>query len=160
MEDFFIEKYKLYHNDVYRIAYSFTLNKQDSEDILQKTFIKFYKNCLKLQNCKDDYIKKWLLKVTINETKDFLKSFWRKHKSDMVNFEEFNCKEQPQYHTDLLYALNKIDKKYRIPFYLYYYEGYDIKEISSIMCLSESAIKSRLSRGREKIKNELEGTND
>ena len=156
MEDIFIEKYKKYHNDIYRIAYSYTLNIQDSEDILQKTFIKFYKNINKLKKCEDEYIKKWLFKVTVNETKDFLKSFWRNHKIDHINIEDKKYTDNLQYKSELLTALNNTDKKYRIPFYLYYYEGYEIKEIANIMNLSESAIKSRLSRVRNKLKTELE----
>ncbi len=58
--------------------------------------------------------------------------------------------------SDLIISMGNISKKYRIPLYLYYYEGYSIAEISSIMNINESTIKSRLVRGREKLKNELE----
>lgn len=156
MEDFFIEKYKKYHDDVYRLAYSYTLNMQDSEDILQRTFIKFYKNIDKFVKGEDEYIKRWLFKVSVNEAKDVLKSFWRVHKVDNNDFENLKYAEDNPKDYDLLQALNNIDKKYRITFYLYYYEGYEIKEIANIMHLSESAIKSRLSRMRDKLKIELE----
>lgn len=156
LENYFIKNYKKFHNDIYRIAYSYTLNVQDSEDILQKTFIKFYKNITKFQNAEDDYIKRWLFKVAVNEAKDFLKSFWRTHKTDSTDFENIKSTENGPANYELLSALNNIDKKYRIPFYLYYYEGYDIKEIADIMKLSESAIKSRLSRVKDKLKSELE----
>ena len=50
--------------------------------------------------------------------------------------------------------LQSLDEKYRIVLLLYYGEGFSIKEIAQILELTESAIKSRLSRGREQVKQE------
>lgn len=154
MDEFFIDKYKKCHNDVYRLAYSYTLNKSDSEDIVQKVFLKFYSNISKFVSKNDDDIKKWLIKVSVNETKDFLKSFWKVHKEDNLDFINYSLEETNKY--NLFEALRNINKKYRLPFYLYYYEGYDINEISKMMNLSVSCIKSRLSRGKEKLRKELD----
>lgn len=154
MDEFFIDKYKKYHNDVYRLAYSYTLNKSDSEDIVQKVFLKFYSNISKFVSKNDDDIKKWLIKVSVNETKDFLKSFWKVHKEDNLDFINYGLEETNKY--NLFEALRNINKKYRLPFYLYYYEGYDINEISKMMNLSVSCIKSRLARGKEKLRKELD----
>jgi RNA polymerase sigma-70 factor (ECF subfamily) len=56
----------------------------------------------------------------------------------------------------LIDSLKKVNVLYRIPLYLYYYEGYNIEEISKIMKLSISNTKQRLSRGRDLLKGELE----
>ena len=53
-------------------------------------------------------------------------------------------------------TLNKLNKKYRIPIYLYYYEGYSIEEIAKLLKISKSAIKMRLSRAKEILKKEME----
>ena len=45
---------------------------------------------------------------------------------------------------------------YRSTLYLYYYEGYSIKEIANIIKKSESAVKMRLTRGKEELKKEME----
>jgi RNA polymerase sigma-70 factor (ECF subfamily) len=45
--------------------------------------------------------------------------------------------------------------KYREVIVLHYLEGYGIKEIAAALSLSESAVKMRLTRGRELLKSEL-----
>ena len=44
MGERFNELYQLYKNDIYRLAYSYLLNEQDSEDVIQKVYIKLYNN--------------------------------------------------------------------------------------------------------------------
>lgn len=147
----FEEVYALYNKDVFRLAYSYVLNKEDAEDILQRVFVKLYKN-KKILSLNSVDIKKWLFKVCSNEAKDLLKSPWRKLIKNVDNEKEII---KPK--SDLLEILPSIAAEYRIPLYLYYYEGYSIKEIASILKKSESAIKMRLSRGKEKLKKEMEG---
>ena len=92
--------------------------------------------------------------VSVNNAKDLLKSSWKKLTLRLdSDINSYNMNENATF--DLLKA---IPKDYRIPLYLYYYEGYKIKEIAKIMKKSESAIKMSLVRGREKLKIELEGT--
>ena len=73
MEEDFIKFYKKYYNDVFRLAYSYTLNSQDSEDICQRTFTKFYKY-LKRNNFEEEKVKAFLFKVAINDSKNILVS--------------------------------------------------------------------------------------
>lgn len=154
MDTLFTEIYKKYHNEVYRLAYGYTMNFADAEDIMQQTFIKLYNNINKFKSV-DENVKKWLFKVAINEAKDNLKTFWKKNKTDTDNLENIISVNDSE-KNELLYSLAKIDKKYRIPFYLHYYEGYNAKEIAKIMHLSESAVKSRILRAKEKILKEME----
>ena len=58
----------------------------------------------------------------------------------------------------LVDALNNINPDYRIPLYLFYYEGYSIKEIAKQLKKSESAIKMRLLRGKEALRKEMVGS--
>ena len=76
MEEKFIEIYDKYKNDVFRIAFSYTKSISDAEDITQNVFIKLFNNFDGLKN--QDYLKKWLIKVTINEAKSILLSSWKK----------------------------------------------------------------------------------
>lgn len=154
MEERFDEIYNLYNKDVYRFIYSYMLNHFDTEDVLQKTFYKLYKN-KKILKLSDIEIKKWLFRVSLNETKDFFKSSWTRKAQELD--EITSNKAYKNYESKLIESLKDIPKTYRIPLYLYYYEGYDIKEIAKILKKSESAIKMRLSRGKEKLKIELEG---
>ena len=146
----FNELYQLYNNDVYRLSYSYLLNEQDAEDVIQKVYIKLYNN-KKILMLSNNEVKRWLFKVCINESKDILKSPWRKLKSSITN----DIKDEKVKNDTLLESLNNINSYYRIPLYLYYYEGYSIKEIAVQLKKSESAIKMRLFRAKEALKKEM-----
>jgi len=149
----FDDIYNTYNKDVYRLAYSYVLNEQDAEDIMQKTFFKLYKSFEKISNSSDD-IKRWLFRVAINDCKDLLRTL--KFKAFNSLNEEIVLNKSYSTKIDLFNILKNIPANYRIPLFLYYYEGYSINEISKIMKKSESSIKMSLSRGREKLKKEME----
>lgn len=155
----FLDLYNLYSNDVLRLAFSFTKNIFEAEDIVQLVFIKLYQE-LKKDN-KKVIEKKWLLKVTANESKNSFKVAWRKKvvlQDDLLQY-EVDLRDSLS-NDDLSTALLKLSVKYRNVIYLYYYEGYKIEEIAEILNLKPSNVKSLLSRGRKKIKNLLEEDNN
>lgn len=141
----FINIYNLYNKDIYRLSYSYTHNIKDAEDITQKVFIKYYKNSSKV---KEEHIKQWLIKTTINECKDLFRNIWNKKviKTDQeIIIKSTNNKE---------YLLENLPHKYRIIMHLFYYYGYTSKEISELTNIKESTIKQRLRRGRLLLKEE------
>ncbi len=154
MNDEFIKIFNLYKNDVYRLAYSYTKNKSDTDDITQNVFVKLYKHkdILKLDK---DSIKKWLFKVTINECKSLFLSHWR---IKVSLFDDKDIKTSDS-NNDLLDVIANLNKRERIIVFLHYYEGYKIKEIAEMMKLSEVNVKVLLSRTRKKLKNMMEGDN-
>lgn len=58
--------------------------------------------------------------------------------------EEYAAKEWAQ-------MLEPLDNKYRLVILLYYMEGFNIREISDILDMKESTVKSRLQRGRKQV---------
>ena len=50
----------------------------------------------------------------------------------------------------------QLPPKYRVPMYLYYFEGYSIKEIAELTGSKTSTLQTRLARGREKLREVLE----
>lgn len=153
MNDKFIKIYENYQTDIFRLIFSYTLNIADTKDILQETFIKYYKNINKI-NYDDIGIKKWLVKVALNNVKNYKKNNW---KSKTLLFDEKNSPSISQNSSlEMFETLNKLNKKYLIPIYLYYYEGYSIEEIAKLLKISKSAIKMRLSRAKEILKKEME----
>ena len=152
MNERFNELYQLYKNDIYRLAYSYLLNEQDSEDVIQKVYIKLYNN-KKILTLSNNEAKRWLFRICINESKDILKSPWKKLKATITN----DVKDNKIKNDSLVDALN-INPDYRIPLYLFYYEGYSIKEIAKQLKKSESAIKMRLLRGKEALRKEMGGS--
>lgn len=143
----------MYSRDLFRLIFSYTLNISDTKDILQDTFIKYYEKMFMISQDNLE-IKKWLIRVAINEAKDYKKSFWKRK---IININENNFSlNKMESNLEMLETLKKLDAKYRIPIYLYYYEGYNIKEISNILRLSESAVKMRLTRAKDILKKEME----
>lgn len=152
MDTLFTKIYTKYYNDVFRIAYNYTLNRYDAEDIVQLAFTKLYKNIKKFQQA-DDNVKKWLFRIAINHSKNYLLSSWKRKNDLKEDLELFGIKKEE---STIFYDLIRISKKYRITLYLYYFEGYHIKEIADILKITESNVKQRLKRGREKLKMEIE----
>ena len=83
MDNQFLRIFNLYKNDIYRLAYSITKNTYDTDDIVQTVFIKLYNN--KIINKDDKEIKRWLIKVTINECKTIFLSSWKRRIVSLIN---------------------------------------------------------------------------
>ena len=147
MEERFLELFNLYKNDIYRFIYSYTKNLYDADDILQSVFIKLCKH----QNKSNDEIKKWLIKVSINECKNLFLSFWRKN----VSFDYNDNISYSNQNDNIMPFILKLPTKYRTIIFLYYYEGYKIDEIAHILNLSSTNIQTILYRAREKLKEML-----
>lgn len=149
----FLYLYDSFSNDVLRLAFSYTKNIYDAEDIVQSVFIKLYKeiNCGKLIN------KSWILTVTVNECKNYYKSIWRKKvvlNNDILNNEVDLSKSLKN--DELAEAMLNLPLKYRTIIYLHYYEGYKVNEIAAILSIKTSTVKSLLFRGRNKLKKLIE----
>ena len=152
MDNQFLRIFNLYKNDIYRLAYSITKNTYDTDDIVQTVFIKLYNN--KIINKDDKEIKRWLIKVTINECKTIFLSSWKRRIVSLTEKHE-NIKYEKD-NDNLLNEINKLSKKERIVIFLYYYEGYKVKEIANLLGKSETNIQTILYRARKSLKNILE----
>lgn len=148
-DEFIQNSVEKYSDMVLRIAYQNLKNQADSEDVVQNVFIKLIKE----PKFKDEsHMKAWLIRVTINQCKDFNKMAWYR-KTESLSDElmiPFTKEEQ-----GVLEEVFKLSKNYRNVIYLYYFEGYSIKEIANILNKSENTISSQLSRARKVLKNIL-----
>lgn len=72
-----------YANMVFKIAYNYCRNKYDAEDIVQNTFLKLLQ--YKGEFADGEHAKRWLIRVTVNESKNMCTSFWHKR---IVSLEE------------------------------------------------------------------------
>lgn len=139
-----------YTQMVLNIAYTYTKNPYDAEDIAQDVFLTLYKNIRKISS--EEYMKAWLIRVTINKSKNHMKTAWMRKRSEMPDIQQDLSSDEPR---DLLNAVLSLEVKYKIPIYLMYYEGYTIKEISEIVKIKPATIGTRLKRGREILKKML-----
>ncbi len=138
----------LYSNTVFRTAMCFMKNKADADDIMQDTFLKIYTYKKDFES--DEHIKAWLIRTAANQAKNLLKSRWYRLSEPIENAE--NAVFQEKEADSLLSVIMKLKPKSRHALYLFYYEGYSVKEIAAIMKQSETAVTSQLSRGRSQLK--------
>ena len=136
---------KEYSNMVMQIAYQNCFNKTDAEDITQEVFIKLIKNFKKLDT--KEYMKAWIIRVTINLSKDYNKSFWNKNTVGLDEKVKFG---QPE-HQEVYRELSKLKPVYRNIIYLYYYQGYKINEIADILNMKQNTVSSNLTRARAQL---------
>lgn len=141
-----------YTDIVYRTTLSYCNNKRDAEDAVQNAFYKLLKSNVVFEN--DEHIRRWLVKVAINECKMIWRSFWCKN---VISFEDLN--NEPDYvemeHKEIFYEVMKLPPKYRIVLHLYYYEGYHCDEISKILKITITSVQTRLMRARNMLKEKL-----
>lgn len=98
-------------------------------------------------------MKNWLMKVTVNRCKMIFRSPWSKLE-DIENYGETLGFEE-ETHLDLFLAVMKLDKKYRVPLMLFYYEGYSTAEIASLLDIPEKTVSTRLFRAKGKLRDYL-----
>ena len=140
-----------YSNSIVRVAFAYVKNIADAEDIAQDTFLTYLDKKPIFES--DEHEKAWLIRVTINKCKNFLKASWFKKRSQLTE----NLSYLPKEESDILYSVLELDKKYRIPIHLYYYEGYSINEIAKILDTKPSTVGTWLDRGRKILKEKLGG---
>lgn len=100
------------------------------------------------------HLRAWLIRVAINKAKNLTRTFWRRNKCSLEDYMETLTFEDTD-SRNLFEEVMKLPDKYRIIIHLFYYEDYSVREIAEILKLSESNVKTRLSRGRTLLRNTL-----
>lgn len=147
--------YKEYAKELLQIAYGYTKNKEDSIDIMQNAYIAVLESNKRFES--NEPIKYFLIRVTINESINFVKSYSKKkvlcNNDIIMNIPETKKDELPY---DISEIVNILPEKYKTIIVLYYYDGMKIKDISKVLKMKESAVKKRLERARNLVKEIIE----
>ena len=143
----FMEYIKRYRQTVFRAAYCHLNNYAEAEDITQEVFLALY--TYKGDFNDGEHIKAWLLRVTINKCRNLMKSAFRRF---VVPLDVAEDKAVAAEENELLRIVMTLKPKLRTPLYMYYYEEYSVKEIAELLGEKETTITTRLSRGRQKLK--------
>ena len=170
-EQAFNQIYQIYSGKLYRTAYLISGNKEDSEDILQETFIKCFLHRKEIKS--PDFFEKWLMKIMIRTS-------WRTVKQRKLNVSSEELIEKEENHglvqtmfedrntpapleqiitkenqVKVIQSVKNLDIKFRTVVVLYYYEEFSVKEIAELTGSLEGTIKSRLYTARIKLKKQL-----
>ncbi len=146
-DDFITNAVNDYSDTVYRVAYNITNNIDDAFDVCQEVFLRLVKNIHKIKN--KEHLKAWILRVAVNCSRTISKNK-KRYDLELNKQEQFYSSSNEK--LEVFDAVMHLPEKYRIVIHLFYYEDLKIEQIAKVLKISQSAVKSRLSRGREKLK--------
>jgi RNA polymerase sigma-70 factor (ECF subfamily) len=157
-----------YSGQIFRLALKMLQNQQDAEDILQETFIKAYKALPKFESRSS--LSTWLYRIATNEALMFL----RRKRPDQISVEQPSDDEDrtpleivdwcclpeselmsTEARANLETSVGTLPQSLRVVFLLRDIEGLSTREAAEVLELSESAVKTRLSRARLRLRETL-----
>jgi RNA polymerase sigma-70 factor (ECF subfamily) len=164
--DAFEELYSKYSGRLYKTILSITRNPHDAEEVLQDTFLRAYLAIKTFEGKSKIY--SWLTRIAINSALMTLRRQRSRpevlfdpqpdDRSEVIAFEvtdsapnpeELCVHNQRKYRT--LRAIHRLNPQLRTPIRMQLMRGWSIREISRVLNITESAVKSRLSRARQQL---------
>lgn len=144
----------LYADTVKRICVLHLKNSSDTEDIFQEVFLKYALSSILFES--KEHEKAWMIRVTINQCKDFMKSIFRRKTISLEEVVSLSDEQKEDYR-EVMEAVLSLPQKYKDVVYLYYYEGYSAVEIGEMLGKNVNTVYTLLARSREKLKEKLGG---
>lgn len=161
--DLIIERY---HKQVYRLAYKFTRNQKDAEDVSQDTFMRAYENMIK--HPKEELkIKAWLMTICVNLCRNLAK------KKKSFSFSDFETEDDDRLFVDSVEdkkaigpvekakkkektklvqtAIAQLKPKYQVVLQLRYVEDLSYSEIAETLDIPINTVKIHLKRAKEQL---------
>ena len=146
----FHQVYEAYGPSLYRFCLLQMKNPADAEDIMQEVFLKRLYQAPEFQS--PDHERRWLFRVALNQCRDE----WKRSRRTELPLDEAVLISVPPEDREILEQVAALPEKLRTVIHLHYYEGYSLEEIASLLGVSLSAVKMRMKRGRDALRNRLE----
>ena len=154
---------RTYGNVVLRTAYMYVKDIHTAEDIFQEVFIKADRNKEGFRG--ESSVKTWLIRITVNACKDYLKSAYNRRVTPLQEFQEnvmtsendFDGIERKETQQEVRNAVMSLPENHRDVVLCVYFQGMTVPEAAKALGLAEGTVKSRLSRAKDKLKQLLEG---
>lgn len=152
-----------YGTDVINFAYSYVRNYHQAQDIAQDVFLRAFQNAHTFRG--ESTEKTWLLSITANRCKDYLRSWHARH--ELLQREDWQPEEVSDRDTEttvmerlagdeVWQQVNELPVKYREVVVLYYLRELSTKEVADVLEISDEAVRTRLHRGRTLLRQLLE----
>ena len=149
----FRELYDRQITRVYKLALVLLGSVADAEDVAQTVFLKIWEKNPKFHDVNHETA--WLLTTTRNLCRDLQKSYYRKHRTAIEDAPETAVSFASNADNEIWQSLQSLSEKYRVVLYLYYYEGYPVKDLSILLGRGISTLQTRLATGRKLLKEGL-----
>lgn len=158
--DVILAKYKML---VYRLAFIKTGNRFDADDIFQEVFMRYIRSAPEFQS--DEHAKAWFLKVTVNCTKKYFLSSWKKKVVLMEDMDDMRKADSFEEEMDsgIYEAVLRLPPKFRAVIHLFYYEELTIEQMSAALGARPATVRTWLTRARQQLKKTVQkgsGQND
>ena len=147
----------LYSDMVLRLCTVYLKNGTDAEDIFQTVFLKYALTDRPFES--PEHEKAWLIRVTVNACKDWLKRFSRSRTISLEELTEYAPSVTPEQYA-VMEAVWSLPKPYRDVIYLHYYEDYTAPEIAGILKRNPNTVYTHLHKGKELLRELLGGAMD
>ena len=146
-----------YQTAVLRICYLYLCDRSQAEDAVQETFLKVYKGLDSFRGESSE--KTWIMKIAMNTCWSMNHSGWARFFNRRVTPEMLPEAAVPFEEKDdeLTWAVIRLPIRLREVILLYYYQGLKVKEIAEALGISQPSVSGRLKRGRERLRDILEG---
>ena len=145
---------------VLRLALSQTGSRADAEDVYQDVFVALA--CSATSFADAGHLRAWLLRATLNRCRDLARSWWRRHAQSFdalgIEVSQDEQDEVPWTDAQLWEAVQRLPERYRAVVHLRYVEQLPADAIAAACGISESAVRTRLSRAMRKLRVYLGGT--
>ncbi|MFZ1612176.1 MAG: sigma-70 family RNA polymerase sigma factor [Chitinophagales bacterium] len=153
---------------LYKVGRSYNYNHEDTQDLMQETFVDAYKSLKQFEGRSD--FKTWLVRIMLNNC------YHKKEKSSFKNeiSQDLNINSNPMFTNSnndtekviqnrelghiLEDALSEIPLDYRVVFSLREINGFNVAETANLLNITEANVKTRLSRSKSMLRNEIEKT--
>ena len=144
-----------YQNTVYGLALTRTGNRADADDVFQEVFLAYYQCGKTFRD--EEHRKAWLLRTTINQSRRVTSSSWRQKTVPLSEREDAPVQFREQSENEVWSALQSLAEDYRLPIYLFYFQELSTQEIAKVLAIRPGAVRMRLTRGREQLREKLKG---
>lgn len=146
--------YEEFAPDMVHLCLRYVKDEQDAHHVLNEGFLKVFKNLKSFEYREEGLLRAWIKKIMVNEALMFLR---KKRQLSFVDIEQVNIHPSVQLECltdarDILEMIGNLPIGYRTVFNLFVIEGYDHKEISVLLNISESTSRSQLTHARNRLK--------
>lgn len=139
--------YDQYSDMLFRLSYSMLQSREDAEDVLQDVFVKILSRPFDFNSAEHE--RAWLVRVTLNRCHDVLRKKKIRRYTPLEDIVSLPAEEKDM---SVLREVQALPSDKREVVLLRYFEDFSVQEIAEILHITPSAVKMRLARARELLK--------
>lgn len=126
-----------------------------AQDAAQETFFKAFRHYHAFRHESSE--KTWLSRIAVRTCRDMQRGAWFRLVDRRIRAEEVkSCADDDPFQGEVTQAVMGLPDHYRLPILLHYYQNVSVRDVAAMLHLPLNTALSRLKRGREMLKKELE----